>query len=331
MKRHELRACTERLARECGLRWLKKSKRYIGVHRGMIVDLAEWEGEVTFNFSSPTAELADEAAAGFTGFTHLAGAGIPAEWIKGVAERDGRGNVSTSNSSCRLLIDTHQIDAIGLEAFEQIPSLAAADFLAHGASETLGCVECGEKAAQTVGLLNYAHTPLCNDCWQDLQFRTSGGKLATQQTVRWIRVLPALAALTVLGSLIWGFVQQPEHVEHLGQLTMIGPCLWAIGLCRIVVRVSGGVTRALRISLFVSVAISVLAGNIWGFRSFAIEQFKQQGNQIVIGPGWMESVHWYFSALPNNWQGEAPFFLCGALGAWVGLRFLKRAESIDVQ
>ncbi len=77
--------------------------------------------------------------------------------------------------------------------------------------------------------------------------------------------------------------------------------------------------------------MSVLAGNIWGFRSFVMQHIEQPANRVVTELGWVESIKLYFAALPNSWQGEAPFLLAGLVGAWIGLKLLKNEETIDVQ
>ncbi len=331
MKRRELRQCMERLAEEHSFRWVEKSKRFLGIRRGIIVEVSEWDGEVAFRFSSPTVQVGDEILEDFAGFTHLADAGIPTNWIKGLIERDANGGEHVSDRACGLSIDTNRIDYIGVNSFTQIPDVVAEDFHAHGASQTLPCSKCGKREATIVGLLNSAYSPMCLDCWKDLQFQTSGGKLATEQSVNWLLVIPTLAVLTAVGGYIWGFLQQPQHIERLGFFAMLLPAVWAFGLCWAIRAVSGGVTRMLRLSLFASTIISVLAGNIWGFRSFAIQQIENEVNQPVIAPAWLESIQLYFVAFPNAWQGEIPFVVGGVLGAWFGLRLLKSEETIDVQ
>jgi hypothetical protein len=320
-----------RLAENHGFRWVHKTKRFLGIHRGIVVDMYEWDSEVTFKFSSPTVSLGDEPVEQFNGFHHCDEGGLPTSWISYVMERDERGKERCSDQGCAVSIDNRQIDSIGVETFEQIPDLVAQDLHEHGAFETLPCVSCGEKEAATVGLLNYAYSPMCNGCWNDLQLHTSRGKLATEQSVNWLYVIPALAVLTAAGGLIWGFLQQPQLLDNFGFFSMLFPVAWAFGLCWAICFVCGGITRMLRLTLFASVIISVLAGNIWGYRSFAIQQMEKQINQPVIGPGWAESVQLYLAAFPNIWQGEFPFLIGGVLGAWLGLRMLKGAETVDVQ
>lgn len=321
----------ERLAETHGFRWADRRKRFLGIHRGIVVEVSEWDGKVTFVFSSPTAHIGDQVLEDFSGFAHLAEAGIPTNWVRGLIQRDANGHEHTSDNGCRLSIDTNQIDDVGVDAFARIPDLVADDFHAHGAVRTLPCANCDQKEATTVGLLNYAFTPMCRDCWQDIQFRAWGGKLATEQSVNWRLVLPALVGLTAVGGLIWGFLQQPERLDRFGLFSLLLPAVWAFGLCWAISRFSGGVTRTLRLSLFVSVVVSVLAGNIWGYRSFVVQQTEEQTNQTVVGPDCVESIKLYFTALPNSWPGEAPFLLAGLVGAWIGLRRLKGEETIDVQ
>ena len=41
MKRSELRECMKRLGEELGFRWVKKTKRFVGICRGIMVELVE--------------------------------------------------------------------------------------------------------------------------------------------------------------------------------------------------------------------------------------------------------------------------------------------------
>jgi hypothetical protein len=102
-------------------------------------------------------------------------------------------------------------------------------------------------------------------------------------------------------------------------------------LCWAIARISGGVNPMLRFSLFASVVVSVLAGNIWGYRSHIVQEAEKQVGERVVGPGWMESVEIYFAALPKIWRGEILFLIGGVLGSWIGLRLLKSAETVDVK
>jgi hypothetical protein len=126
-------------------------------------------------------------------------------------------------------------------------------------------------------------------------------------------------------------MQQPHVVDIFGFWLVLFPAVWAVGICSVIGYVCDGVTRMLRLSLFASVILSVLAGNIWGFRSFVMQEMADELNQQVVGPDLVESIKLYFAALPNSWQGEVELLLAGVVGAWIGLRFFKREETIDVQ
>ena len=91
MKRRELRQHMEQVAEELSFRWVDKSKRFLGIHRGVLVEVSEWDGEVSFKFSSPTAHIGDEFLEDFAGFKHLPEAGIPTNWVTGLMERDASG------------------------------------------------------------------------------------------------------------------------------------------------------------------------------------------------------------------------------------------------
>ena len=330
MNRRELRTWTERLAGDLGLRWAAKTKRYVGLHRGVIVELSEWGGAVTFQFVAPTASVSDEILEDFAGFRCLADLGIRTGWINGLMEVGPDGEERSSNSGCVLAIDAVRGEKIGEETFRGIPDAAAKDFHAHGAVEPVPCANCDRKEATTVGLIDYCYAPMCADCWDELQFYTAGGRLETGQSVDWAYVAPALALLTPLGGYLWGAVQQPGRLGNAGVLPLALPALWAFGLCWGVPRLGRGVTRPLRVSLFASVIVSVLAGNVWGFRSHVMEELERRAGRPLIGPDWIGSVEMYVAALPDVWPSEAPFLFAGLLGAWIGLRILKGFETIDV-
>ncbi len=301
----------------------------MGIHRGVVVSVSEWDGMLSFLFYSPTASLRDQIPVDFAGFSHIAAAGIQANWIGLVNELDAQGKQGFSATSCSLSLESGRLESIGVEAFRQIPDLFASDFQAHGALSTLKCSDCGQQDAMTVGLVDYGLAPLCDDCWQSIQERTSGGRLSTEQSVNWRFAIPALVAMTALGALIWGYIQQPDH--RMGYKALLIPAIWAYFCCLFMDNRCGGVTRMLRVSLFVSVILSVLIGNTWGYRSFVIQEAERQLERKVVGPGWVESLQMYLTDLPHIWQSEIPFLIGGILGAWIGLRQLKSRETVDVQ
>jgi len=331
MKRRELRECMERLAGRHQLRFVEKSKCFLGIERGVIVELSEWDAVVTAKLWSPTADIGHQVLEDFAGFVKWHEAGLPTSWISALMESDANGRERISKSGCSVLVDAKRLESIGIDRFMEIPMLLVQDLHAHGASETLRCTACGQKDAVIVALANFAYSPLCHECWQDMQFHATGGKLATQQSVRWPLVLAVLGVLTILGGMAWGFLQQPERLNRFGFFAMLLPAIWAYGLCWAINLVSGGVTRLLRLTLCGSVMLSVLAGNMWGYRSFVVQQMEKRLHQPVLGPGWSDSAQLYFSALPDMWQSEAPFFAGGLIGAWIGLRLLKSEESIDLR
>ncbi|MFI5455324.1 MAG: hypothetical protein ACHRXM_07705 [Isosphaerales bacterium] len=321
----------ERLAGRNQLRFVEKSKCFLGIQQGVIVELLEWDGVVTAKLSSPTADIGDQVLEDFAGFVKWHEAGLPTSWISALMEKDASGHESISKRGCSVLVDGKRLESIGIDRFLEITTLLAQDLHAHGASETLRCTECGKKEAVTVALANYAYTPLCDGCWQDLQFHAAAGKLATQQSVKWPLVLAVLSVLTVSGGMAWGFLQQPERLNRFGFYAMLLPAVWAYGLCWAIKLVGGGVTPLLRVTLCGSVILSVLAGNMWGYRSFVIQQMEKRLNQPVLGPRWADSAQLYFSALPDMWRSEAPFYAGGLIGAWIGLRLLKSEETIDLR
>jgi len=325
------RVCLEQLVHRYRLRWTQRTKCFLGLHRGIVVDACEREGILTIMFSSPTAEVGELVLTDFDAFAHCAEAGLPTAWIKGRMEVDGV-HARVSDHSCSFWIDQRRMAEIGYDLFIRIPDIIADDLHARGASGTMRCAACGTNEATAVGLLEYTYTPLCDTC-RDRALRGEASlRLLGRRRVDWRRVLPLLAVVTGAGAYGWGYIQQPQRLDQFSWVAaMLLPVAWAFGLCWVIYWRRIPVTRTLRVLLFGSVIASVLIGNIWGFRSRMIDQARQQFNQQVTGPGWPTSVKLYFSALPQSWKWEAPFLLEGLVGAWIALRTLKRPETLDVQ
>ena len=331
MKRRELREWMERLADHYQLRWAEKSKCFLGIYEGILVRVSEWEGVVTLQLGSPTADCGEEISEAFAGFTHCDEGGLPTSYIQALMSADSEGTKRASRQFCAVELDGSRLEKLGSERFLLIPQLVAEDLHAHGAEGSLPCATCGQDGASVLALISYVSAPLCESCWQEVQFSTSAGRLQTEQSVRWLVVLPALCVLTAVGGYAWGYLQQPERLSRLNIVGLMLPVAWAFGLCLVITFLSGGVTRALRVALCVSVVISVLVGNVWGFRSFAIKQVAEKLGRQVEGPSWPDSIRLYFKMLPDIWTSEVYFFLGGLLGAWIGLRMLKNQGTIQVQ
>jgi hypothetical protein len=331
MSRSELQECVSNVAERYALRTLDGSTHALGLHQGTLVDVSEFDGVIELRFGSPLANIGDEILEHFAGFRHCAEAGIPTVWINGLMERDASGHEKASNNACVIRIDKTRLDQLGVDALLRIPDTIAHDLHEHGAPHALPCGGCGQKTATTLAFVDAAYAWFCTDCWQELNFHSSGGKLGKEQKVKWSLAIPLLAVLTVLGALGWGYLQQPKRLDRFGFYSTLLPVGWAFVVCLVVPSLSGGVTRALRLLLMVSVVISVLAGNIWGYRSFVVQQVEQEVKQPVVPPNWMESVSLYFAALPKIGGSEVPFLLGGIIGAWIGLRMLRREEYVRIR
>lgn len=162
------------LAARYRLTYSKTDERYVGIYRGVQIEVHGGNGVVSFVFSSPTARLASEFVTGFSGFQHCKEAGLPLTWLGSVgkdspshravdtaAER-GRGLFCTlwalilgllvgvmfvpkdpdstppDEDRCRLHAYDHRIEKIGSELFLEIPDLVARDFHGHGAERYPG-------------------------------------------------------------------------------------------------------------------------------------------------------------------------------------------------
>jgi hypothetical protein len=261
MFHNNLQMCLEQMAHRYALRWTQRTKRYLGLHRGIVVDACEREGVLTITFSSPTAEVGELVLEDFHAFAHCAEAGLPTAWVKGRMEVDG-GRARVSDHSCLISIDQQRMAEIGEDLFLRIPDIIADDLHARGAQSSLRCADCGTNEATTVGLLEYTYTALCDACRDRALRGDASGSLLGRRRVDWRRVLPLLAVLTGAGGYGWGYIQQPERLDQLTWNAVLLPVLWAFGLCWVVYWRRIPVTRALRLLLFGSVIASVLLGNI---------------------------------------------------------------------
>jgi len=313
-------------------RWrdIKKLACFLGVHRGIYVVASEREGVIFLKFFSPGADLRQQIAAHFAGFHHCEEGGLPLSWLEVSQERDKRGRESPSVHGCLLRIDSGRLEQIGEKRLLELPDLVASDLQEQGAPDSIPCQKCREKPSEILSLIDGALTAFCGACWSEVESQAPSGKLFKGHGVRWRRTLPALFACTVAGALIWGYLQQPDRLDRFGLLSILFPVGWALAVCCVVGSLSPGVTRSLRLSIFASVVLTVLAGNTWGFRSFLVQRMEQQLNRPVAPPDWFETVRLYFSALPQISKSEAPFFLGGIIGAWIGLRLLKREEYVEI-
>jgi hypothetical protein len=314
MSRAAMREMLTRLTDRYQWRHLPRTSEALGMHRGVGVHVQEFDGELSFCFFAPGANVGDEILEHFQGFRHAAEAGLPIEWFKGRVEDD---------NSCVLHIDAERLNQIDQDLFFRIPDVVAQDFHAHGAAEELPCSECAAQPARAIAVVGNAFSCLCGPCWDELQSQAPAGKLKTAQEIHWRKVWPLLGIATVAGTLIWGYLQQP-HLKSSPWWLLFFPFVYAFVLFDLVRRTGSGVNRALRGCLFASVIVVVLAGNVWGFRTALAQQ------QPGIGLG--EAIRLYFTLwLPDHLKEEMPFLIGGILGAGFALTWLREKEKVAVR
>jgi hypothetical protein len=318
MSRITVREHLARLIEHYNWRQIPKARDYVGIRNGIGIQVGEFNGELTFCFFAPTANVGDEILNQFEGFHHAAEGGLPASWFRGRVEDD---------HSCVLSLDRTQLEQLGLDRFLAIPEIIAQDFHGHGATSPMSCSNCGQADATEVALVgsgyNMVFSCLCTVCWLELQQSAAAGKLSPEQTVAWKKILPLLFLSTVAGGWIWGRIQQPG-INHIVLGLVLLPFLYGVFLCWLVRKMGSGVNLALRLVLFASVMIAVMIGNIWGFRALVA--------QTEPGIGWLDAIRLYFTFwLPNHFVKEIPYLLGGVSGAWVGLTWLRPLEKVEVR
>ncbi|HQR07398.1 MAG TPA: hypothetical protein PLN21_11280 [Gemmatales bacterium] len=324
MKRSELQESLSQLADRYHLRRVQTGKCYVGIHRGIIMDVSEWDGEIILKFSSPTANIGDQILEEFAGFAHYREVGLPSAWIKAMMERNDHGGEEASNHACYVRMYTWQLEKIATEKFMLIPQLIADDFHAHGGVELLPCIHCGEREATEVAMLNYAYAPMCAECWQSVQEQAVGHEIRTEQVVNWGPAFLALLGVVLLGALGWGLLQETEMWlgKSLGIFLFLIAFGWGAYACDIVPRFSIGVTFGLRVLIALSVLGGLLLGNAWGYYSL----LRQNGQPVVFS----EAIELYFRV--QLWKpDELPYLASGCLGAWLGFSLLRSSGRIKVQ
>jgi len=308
-----------RFVEHFGLRYVKRRKCYLGVYRGLCLDVSEFDGNITLQFFSPTADIQDQVLENFAGFHHWSAAGLPVSWIRGRVLRGDH----VDEHGCLVVIDGARLEQIGFEQFLEVPDLIAGDLEELGATKSLLCVHCAQRPATVVGLLNWCYSWSCNDCWRTLATQATNGGIPVTERVNWAIATPTLAVSTILGGLGWGAIQQPgQHIGFYSLLLL--PVLWGFGLCALLGRLRVGINRWLRLAICSSLILSVVAGNVWGFSTVLSRQ---------LGPvDWMNAAWLYFTVqLAHNIGNEAPFLIGGLVGAWIHSRLLRSFDSIKVE
>lgn len=315
MKTRELRAAYAQFIDHYRLRPLPRLKRYVGIYRGVLLCAFEFDGVITLDFFAPTADLGNQPFEKFSGFTHWHDAGLPAAWLR---PRD-----SAETCGCVVTLDGNRLERLGVDGFLELPQTVADDLQSFGAGESIMCSGCGQRAASEASLIDWHYAWHCHDCWQAVSMQADRGGIPVSNEISWQFAAPLFVILTLAGALGWGWLQQPGVLppDFIPGLHML-PIGWGCLVCRLLMWRQAGSSRALRWLMGVSVVLSVLLGNIWGFHA----TLEQQGPI-----DWAQSVPLYFTfQLCQNLGGELPYLFGGVIGVWIGIYFARTKESILV-
>lgn len=321
MANAEMQRLLESIAQRYGLRYLERSRHYLGIHDGLCIDLFEYDQTVYFHVFARTAYLKDQVLEQFQGFTHLNELGVSTDWIKG----DVEGSTFSPNS-CTLKLTPERLRTITLEQFLEIPERLKQDMRSFGAEESVGdCSRCGAESPRSLMHFGGVYAICCDDCRQAVQDEAHRNKLRVNQSVNWLEAGKILLISTFVYGVVWGMVQQPfigGKVKD-GRVFLVLPFLGAVWLSGLVARAAGGTSLALRFATVVCSLAAVLAGNVWRFHTLVLQHV-----QIT----WLEAIELYFTRhLPLHYEFEAWFLAGGVIGAWCGAGILKSAGFIKIE
>jgi len=310
MDKPDLAALLDALTEKYGLRYVEREKRRLGMYRGIGIDAWEHEGSILLYFLSPTARLADAVLEHFKGFSSLEQSAIPVSWLQPGVDRQG----------CLLELGPERLAAISEEDFLSIPEAIAPDLHSHGATvEPPVCSLCGGPEAIRPMYANYVYQFACKNCFENLRDFVPDGVVKFDIPIRWGEAAQMLLLWTLAFTLVWGLIQQPADGVD-GRLLLIAPLFGSIYFCRSVGRAAQGMNVWVRLITVTCVIFSILAGNIWGFRTAV-----QRQADIT----WGQAAGLYFTAVIPDPQGNACWFLLGGLvGCWVGFNMLKKQNVV---
>lgn len=307
------------MAEKYSLRFLERSKRYLGIHNGVCIDASEFHRSIQIYVFSNDADISSQVLEKFIGFTHLHDSGVPTSWVKG--------NVITETEldkhGCVLELSPDQLKTISDDQFISIVDCLARDFQTYGAAESVGiCNGCGEAEADSLMYLGDVYQISCGDCLQNLTDHSPEGYLENAGPVNWTAATATLLIGTLLFALAWGFLQQPFLSITSGWVLFLVPLFAASFVASSVSGAAGGSSMMLRIATVLAIATATLAGNVWGFRSAVLEL---EGATLT----WSEAIHFYFvHQLQFNGDVEA-YYILG--GAWYGADILKASGIVKVE
>lgn len=322
MEAFSARQLLQELGEKYSLRFLERSKHFLGIHRGVCVDASEFRGSIHLYVFSLDADISSQVFEKFNGFTHLHDSGVPNSWVKG--------NVITETEldkhGCVLELSPDRLKSISDDQFASILDSLANDFQTFGATESVGlCNQCGSNEADSLLYLGDGYQVSCGDCLQELTDNSPDGYLKNAEPVNWKAAIATLLIETVLLALTWGFLQQPFlSITHVWVLFLV-PLLSAIWMASSVGAAAVGASFILRIMTVLAIVAATLAGNVWGFKSVV-----EKAQEVTLT--WSDAVNFYFThQLQLNGDVEALYIFGGVVGAWFGADILKAAGIVKIE
>jgi len=199
--------CVQAFVEKYALRYVEKDKHFLGLFKGLFIDLWEHKGSVWISFCSPTVRLAGALVDKSNSFAHVAKTDVPTEWLQHRYVGD-----QIDSRGCLLELNDARLAKISAADLLGLPEAIAQDFQERGAGAELPmCSMCGTTQAEKLLYANDTYQPACNSCFDNLQDYVPGGVVTRDDPIRWKQVAITLALCSLAFALIWGLVQQSEN------------------------------------------------------------------------------------------------------------------------
>src|SRR5436190_12987306 len=119
----------EAFVEKYALRYVEKDKHFLGLFKGLFIDVWEHKGSVWISFCSPTVRLADAIIDQFRSFTHVGKLAIPIDWLQHRYVGD-----QVDTRGCLLELTDTRLGQISVVDLLEFPEAMALDFEERGAS-----------------------------------------------------------------------------------------------------------------------------------------------------------------------------------------------------
>jgi|SRR5579863_3231454 len=307
--------CIEAFVKEYMLRYVEKDKHFLGLFKGLFIDVWEHKGSVWISFCSPTVRLGEAIVDKFNSFTHVAKTSIPTEWFQHRYVGD-----QVDTKGCLLELNDDRLAKISNTDLLALPEVIALEFQERGAdAENPTCSLCNLAKADKLLYADDKYQTACNACFDNLRDFFPGGIVTIEPPIRWVPAAISLILGSAAFTLVWGFLQQGEEGVSI-EAVLVAPFFASIGLCVGTARAARGMNRWLRILTITCIIFSIVTGNIWGMHTAILRQ-----QQI----SWIDTVELYFTwALTHEESNAWWFLLGGAAGVWVCFGMLKNLTVI---